>query len=207
MAPTYTSALFPHTRRDLLGSALALGTALAFPPTTSLVTASRPETLAGLWRTWLLTAADELRPQTPAPPTPAELAELVELQRQRTAATLATAALWDDPTVVLPWTNLALDLIRVHAPNPVRAARALALLHVALYDTLIATADARAAYPRPEPATDKAIVPLGSAGQQGSSFPSEPAAVAAAAATVLTYLFPKEAAETFAALVAASSTS
>ncbi len=102
-----------------------------------------------------------MRPPKPAPPTPDELTELVELQAQRTAATLATIAQWDDPTVVLPWTNLTLDLIRVHTPNPVRAARALALLHVALYDTLVATADARAAYSRPGPATDKAIVPLG----------------------------------------------
>ncbi|MDQ3226394.1 MAG: hypothetical protein M3Q50_07175, partial [Chloroflexota bacterium] len=40
---------------------------------------------------------------------------------------------WDDPTIVLPWTNLALDLIKVHQPNPVRAGRGLALLHVALF--------------------------------------------------------------------------
>jgi DNA-binding NarL/FixJ family response regulator len=47
--------------------------------------------------------------------------------------------------VVLLWTTLTLDLIRVHSPNPVRAARALALLHVALHDTLVATWDARTA--------------------------------------------------------------
>ena len=64
MAPTHTSAPCPRTRRAFLGSALALGTALAFPPTTSLVTASQSETLAGIWRTWLLTDGDELRPLT-----------------------------------------------------------------------------------------------------------------------------------------------
>src|SRR5215213_9045651 len=195
MAPTHTSAQCPRTRRALLGSALALGTALAFPPTTSLVTASQSETLAGIWRTWLLTSGDELRPLPPAPPAPHERAELVELQGQRTAATLATIAKWDDPTIVLPWTNLILDLIRVHTPNPVRAARALSLLHVALYDTLVATEDARVAFPRPGPAGDGAIVPLGRTPGSSSSFPSEHSAVAAAAASVLTYLFPDEPAD------------
>jgi len=154
-----------------------------------------------------LTTGDELRPPEPAPPTPEELSELIELQGQRTAATLATIARWNDPTVMLPWTNLALDLIRVHQPNPVRAARALALLHVALYDTLVATGDARAAYPRSGPATDKAIVPLANAVPGASSFPSDQAAVAAAASMVLTYLFPKESADTFAALADEAATS
>jgi membrane-associated phospholipid phosphatase len=201
MSPIHTSAPCPHTRRALLGSALALGTALTFPRTTSLVTASESEKTSGLWRTWLLTTGDELRPPAPASRAPDELAELVELQRQRTAATLAAVALWDDPTVILPWTNLTLDLIRVHTPNPVRAARALALFHVALYDTLVATDDARMAFPRPGPAGDGTIVPLGGTPRRSSSFPSEHAAVAAAAAAVLTYLFPDEIAAALQSLV------
>jgi membrane-associated phospholipid phosphatase len=108
---------------------------------------------------------------------------------------------------VLPWTTLALDLIRVHQPNPVRAARALALLHVALYDTLVATADARAAHPRPGPAMDTAIVPLGDPVPGASSFPSDQAAVAAAASTVLAYLFPKESADALSALAEEAATS
>jgi membrane-associated phospholipid phosphatase len=105
---------------------------------------------------------------------------------------LATIDRWDDPTVILPWTHLALDLIKVHQPNPVRAARALALLHVTLCDTLVATEDARMAFPRPGPSADRAIVPLGRTPISPSSFPSEHAAVARAAATVLAYLFPDE---------------
>ena len=180
------------TRRSLLGSALVGSTVLALPPLVASAAVSESDTTPGRWRTWLLTSSDELRPAEPAQPAPEELSELVELQGQRSAATLATIAKWDHPTVVLPWTHLALDLIRVHTPNPVRAARALALLHVALYDTLVATADARAAYPRPAPATDKALVPLGNPFPEASSFPSDHAAVAAAAAMVLDYLFPKE---------------
>jgi len=195
-----------HTRRALLGSALAATIAAAVSPATRAA-ASQAEVAPGLWRPWLLTSSDELRPSEPAPPTPEELSELVALQGQRTATTLTTTAYWNDPTVVLPWTNLTLDLIRVHTLNPVRAARALALLHVALFDTLVATEDARMAYPRPGPATDKAIVPLGAAGPVGSSFPSQQAAVAAAASAVLAYLFPKESPETFTALADEAATS
>lgn len=196
-----------YTRRALLGSALAASTALAFPPVATHVAADESDVTPGLWRTWLLATSDELRPAKPAPPTPDELSELVDLQTQRTASTLATSAHWDDRTIVLPWTNLTLDLIRVHTPNPVRAARALALLHVALSDTLVATGDARAAHPRPGPATDRAIVPLGDPVPGVSSFPSDQAAVAAAASTVLAYLFPKESAGTFAALADEAATS
>jgi membrane-associated phospholipid phosphatase len=196
-----------YTRRALLGSALAASASLAVPLVDTPAAAAASEATAGLWRTWLLASSDELRPAEPAQPTPEELSELVELQGQRSAATLTTIAQWDHPTVVLPWTNLTLDLIRVHTPNPVRAARALALLHVALYDTLVATWDARAAYPRPAPAMDKAIVPLGSAVLESSSFPSDQAAVATAASKVLAYLFPKESAETLSAVADEAATS
>jgi hypothetical protein len=98
MAPTHTSALFRRTRRTLIGSALSLVAALVSPSVTPLVAAFQPETMAGPWRTWLLTSGNELRPPTPVPPTPDELSELVELHRQRTAAALATIAPWDDPT-------------------------------------------------------------------------------------------------------------
>jgi membrane-associated phospholipid phosphatase len=183
-----------YTRRLLLSSVLAMGASLAFPPVASPATSTSGAT-PGSWRTWLLLTGDEVRPPEPSPPTPEELSELIALQGQRTAATVATIRQWDDPTVVLPWTTLALDLIRVHTPNPARAARALALLHVALYDALVATADARVTYPRPGPATDKAIIPLGTTVPEDSSFPSDQAAVAAAASTVLAYLFPKESAD------------
>jgi membrane-associated phospholipid phosphatase len=198
--PGFEAKSQPVTRRTLLRSALAASAALAFSSLAAPGVASHSDVPPGPWRTWLLSSSDEVRPPQPAPPTADELTELVELQGQRTAATLATIAQWDDSTVVLPWTNLALDLIRAHTPNPVRAARALALLHVALSDTLVATGDARTAYPRPGPWADKAIVPLGGVGTGDSSFPSDQAAVAAAASTVLAYVFPTEATETFATL-------
>ena len=196
MAPAHTSALCPRTRRALLGSALALGTTLAFPPTTSLVTASQSETMTGLWRTWLLTSgrraatatASCRRPRTSlpswwscsgnAPPRPSRRSRSGMIRRSS-----------------CPGRHLALDLIRVHTPNPVRAARALALLHVALFDTLVATEDARTAFPRPGPAMMGPSCRWDGRPVAASSFPSEHAAVAAAAATVLAYLFPEESAD------------
>ena len=185
MALTHASSPDPLSRRALLGSVLVGSASLVFRPLAAPVRGAESNVASGSWRPWLLSSSDELRPARPLPPTSDELAELVALQGQRTATTLVTIARWDDPTVVLPWTNLTLDLIRVHTPNPVRAGRALALVHVALYDALVAAADARATYPRPGPATDKAIVPLGTTVPEASSFPSDQAAVAAAASTVL----------------------
>lgn len=141
---------------------------------------------------WLLSSPRQLRPRSVPRLEEAELAELRELQARRTVETSATIDYWDDPTVILPWTNLGLDLIKAHRLNPVRAGRALALLHVAMFDTLLATADARRHADRPHPAVaDPAITVLGQTAPAASSFPSDQAAVAAAAATVLTYLFPQ----------------
>jgi membrane-associated phospholipid phosphatase len=179
------------TRRALLGSSLSAG-ALAALHLWAARTASAQETWAPrTWHTWLLASGDELRPAPPPPPSTEELAEVLDLQKQRTIEALATIDRWDDPAVVLPWTNLALNLIRMHQPSPARAARALALLHVALFDTLVATDDARSAFPRPGPSADRAIIPLGQISQSPSSFPSDHAAAAAAASTVLAYLFPR----------------
>jgi membrane-associated phospholipid phosphatase len=129
------------------------------------------------------------------------LAELRALQARRTVETSATVDYWDDPAVVLPWTNLGLDLIKAHRLNPVRAGRALALLHVAMFDTLLATTDARLHSDRPAPAVaDSSITVLGQRPSDNGSFPSDHAAVAAAAATVLTYLFPEASARELATL-------
>jgi hypothetical protein len=114
------------------------------------------------WRTWLLDADDQLRPANPGSPTDDERSELLTLQSGRTASTAATVAKWGDGPAVLPWTDLALDLIRIHRPSPVRAARALALLHTALHDAVVAVWDAKLAYPRAAPwQSEHSLVPIG----------------------------------------------
>jgi membrane-associated phospholipid phosphatase len=181
------------SRRTLIGGAFVTG-ALGIPGTISRGTvrpagASAPET----WRTWLLDSPDELRPQDPGEPTPAERDELIALQAKRSVGTGVMVSRWGDGPAILPWTGIALDLIQVHRPTPVRAGRALALLHAALADTIVAVQDARVAYPRPSPAqSDGQVTQLGTGDITGSSFPSEHAAVASCAASLLAYLFPDE---------------
>ncbi|HEX3303681.1 MAG TPA: phosphatase PAP2 family protein [Thermomicrobiales bacterium] len=177
------------SRRAVLGGAVALGALGIGRSNARAATSSAPET----WRTWLLISPDELRPSAPGNPPQSELDEVIALQSQRSVDSGIKISTWGDGPAVLPWTGIALDLIQVHRPGPVRAARALALLHAALADTVIAVRDAAAAYPRPAPSqADAQIVPLGSGNAAGSSFPSEHAAVASCAAAVLAYLFPKE---------------
>ena len=160
------------TRRRLLRTTLSAGalgmlgrrTLRAAPPDTEI---SSPR-----WRPWLLTRGDELRPVAPSAPSPEEFTELMSLQSTRTATVAADVARWDAPSVVLPWTNLALDLILIHQPNPVRAARALALLHVAAVRCARRPWDARGA-PAPSPtASTRRWSLFGSAPASSLSFPS-----------------------------------
>jgi membrane-associated phospholipid phosphatase len=66
----------------------------------------------------------------------------------------------------------------------------MALLHVAMYDALLAAYDAKAAYRRPGPAELDSRVDATIDAHGLPSYPSEHAAVGAAAAAVLSYLFP-----------------
>jgi hypothetical protein len=202
------------TRRAVLGRGLALGGLGIISQraglnaqgelVTPVVSLAAPPT----WRTWLLSSPDEVRPAAPAAPTADELNEVRLLQSQRTVETSQMVEAWGSGPAVLPWTALTLDLILVHKPSPVRAARALALVHAAMHDGVVATWDAKTAYLRPSPATlDQTIVPLGPEPDELSAFPSEHAAVAAAASTVLAYLFPAEAADGLSKLAEEAATS
>lgn len=164
-----------------------------------------PQRLAGAevasWSTWVLARPDVDRP--PGPPAEgsmearAELDEIVALQAARTAATDSAIRAWDgDPTS--SWTRLGVRRMDFYWPllpdvrlvTPVRAARAMALLHVALLDAMVATWDAKFAYRRRAPwRADRRIRRLASDADV-PSYPSEHAAAAAAAATVLAYLLP-----------------
>src|SRR5947207_14950362 len=95
-------------------------------------------------------------------------------------------AAWHQPSLhrlVFYWALLP----DVRAATPARSARAFALLHVAMYDALVAVWDAKYAYGRRAPARAdprvRALVPLA----DEPSYPSEHAAAAAAAAAVLAY--------------------
>jgi membrane-associated phospholipid phosphatase len=166
---------------------------------------------AGSWRTWVLASAAELRPDIPpmpgSPQARAEIDEILELQAAPTAETDSLVRAWDGlPTT--RWHTFALDLSGfywvllpdVRLATPARSARAFALLHVAMYDALVATWEAKYAYNRAAPARSdgrvRAFVPIADV----PSYPSEHAAASAAAAGVLSYLFPNEDTASFHAL-------
>ena len=161
-----------------------------------------PDPDAGNWATWVADGA-ALRPSPPPDATSAQTAreidEIVRLQSAVTPELEAMIRRWD-VTPTAAWHQLALDrlgfywalLPDVRAATPARSARAFALLHVAMYDALVAVWDAKYAYGRRAPARAdprvRALVPLA----DEPSYPSEHAAAAAAAAAVLAYLFPQE---------------
>jgi membrane-associated phospholipid phosphatase len=166
---------------------------------------------AGAWRPWVLASASELRPPAPAvagsPDAARELDAVVRAQAAG-ATTAATIARWSgSPSTV--WDSTALRLLDFYFPllpdvrlaTPARAARVMALVHVAMYDALLATWDAKYTYRRLSPAEAdprvRALIDV----QGVPSYPSEHVAVAEAAAVVLADLFPAEDTLAFHAMV------
>lgn len=161
------------------------------------------ESAAGQWRTFVLSNGAEFRPIAPpadgSPQARAEIDEIVRLQSQRTMTTDSLVQAWNVlPTK--PWHEKTLDLLGFYWPllpdvryaTPVRSARILSLVNVAMYDALVAAWNAKYTFNRHAPgAVDSRVHPLVDiAGVP--SYPSEHAAAAAAAASVLSFLFPFE---------------
>ncbi len=166
-----------------------------------------PDRDGGRWATWVLASGDALRP----PPPPAEgseealreLEEVVRLQAVSSAGRAEVEA-WDGlPTA--PWTRRGVELLDFYWPllpdvrtaTPARASRTMALLHVAMYDALVAAWDAKHAYGRQAPSEADGRVRRWAARSALPSYPSEHAVAAAAAAEVLAYAFPGEDAAAF----------
>lgn len=177
----------------LIGSLLLAG---------CVVPASSPpiEPQAGQWQTWVVSDVATVRP--PAPPDQAatrqELQELKTLAAQQDAATRAQVAYWDAGAPSYRWIELALAQFKSKPMPPLRIARGLSLMNVAIYDATVAAWDAKYIYNRPRPSTlDGTFTPL-LAAPNSPSYPSEHAVAAGAAATILGYLYPDDA-QTFAA--------
>ena len=155
------------------------------------------EPRAGEWGTWLLSSTDDVRPAPPpdATATLAEIAQLKELAAERDADAEALVAYWDAGSPSYRWISLALAQ---HAaaripPGPVYS-RGIALLNVAIYDAMVAAWDAKYTYHRLRPSqVDGTLTTLLDV-PDSPSYPSEHAVAAGAASTILTYLFPDNAA-------------
>lgn len=158
---------------------------------------------AGGWRTWVLSSGAELR--APAPPADAsaearaEADVVVARQQSLTPRDAAAIARWS-LSATAPWDSVALHTLDFYFPllpdvrtaTPVRAARVMALLHVAVYDAIVATWESKYAYRRRSPAGADGRVRLLVADDGVPSYPSEHAAVAAASYAVLAALFPHD---------------
>jgi membrane-associated phospholipid phosphatase len=151
---------------------------------------------AGKWKTWVISSGSAMR--LPAPPasdvTATELQWVRECVNQRDQATLNTIRYWDAGSPAYRWMQLAQQyVVNSNLAGP-QQTRALALVAAAISDATIAAWDSKYAYNRPHPSSlDPAIAPV-TAVPQSPSYPSEHGAAAGAAATVLSYLFPDQAA-------------
>lgn len=158
---------------------------------------------AGTWKTWVLTSGAELRPAAPAAAGSSderrEIEDILRVQHARTAATDSMVRRWNgSPTA--RWDSVTLHVLDFYFPllpdvrtaTPVRAARVMALLHLAMYDALVATWDAKYEFRRAAPADADPRVAMLAWVSSVPSYPSEHAAAGAAAAEVLSYLFPGE---------------
>jgi membrane-associated phospholipid phosphatase len=171
--------------------ALSGSNALAAP-----ISAGGLEPRAGTWRTWILSSGSQLR-RAPPPNrsvTAAEIRQLKDLAAQRDAPARDQIAFWETGGPIYRWNEIAINQALKNNTNTPMGARAMALLHVAIYDATIATWDSKYAYQRPRPSVvDRSLTTVVD-NPASPSYPSEHAAVAGAASAVLAYLFPKDAA-------------
>jgi len=153
------------------------------------------ETQAGQWHTWVLTSGSQFRPGPPpdSAATQVELDQLHALTEQRDGASVDQIAFWDTGAPSYRWNELTVTEALKHNLRTNYAWRALALVHVALSDAMVATWDAKYAYQRPRPSeVDPSLAPVVPS-PASPSYPSEHAAAAATASAILAYLFPDDA--------------
>ncbi len=170
-------------------------------------TPARPPMLAnfGQVRTWMLTPA-QLVAERPAPPPSTssaqmllEVAEVKSVVNGLTRDQLAVAHRWNDGagTYTPPghWNDIAAEHVRDARMSEVRAARAFALLNMAMHDAAVACWETKFYYfnPRPSQMDPSIRTPIGL--PNFPAYSSGHSTFSAAAATVLSYLFPASSTE------------
>jgi hypothetical protein len=154
----------------------------------------------GQVRAWMMAPADVLTERSGPPPSTSSARMQQDLQEVKstvdhlTREQLAVALLWNDGagTYTPPghWNDIAAEYVRDARFSEVRAARAFALLNMAMHDAAVGCWDAKFAYFNPRPSQlDRAI-------KTSIGLPNFPAytsghsTFSASAAVVLAYLFP-----------------
>lgn len=175
-------------------------------PWRSLESPPRPPMLPlyGRVTPWMLTAADIVAerpgppPSTSSPQMAHELAEVKEAARRLSRRQLAIAFKWADglgtPTPPGHWNWIAAPYIAEAGFSEVRAARAFALLNMAMQDAAIGCWDAKFTYFNPRPSQLDPSIRTSIGLPNFPAYTSGHSTFSAAAAEVLSYLFPSAAA-------------
>ena len=166
-------------------------------------TPARPPMLPNFGRVqaWTMTAAEVVAAEPPPPPSTSSAefrAELAEVRRTVDGLSrdqLAVALRWNDGagTYTPPghWNDIAAEYVRDAAMSEVRAARAFALLNVAMHDVAVGCWDAKYRYFNPRPGqldpSIKTVIGL----PNFPAYPSGHSTFSAAAAAVLSSIFPQ----------------
>jgi membrane-associated phospholipid phosphatase len=154
---------------------------------------------------WMMSPSDIVNSRPGPPPSTSsqqmkdEMTEVQNAVKHLTRAQAATSYKWADgassPTPPGHWNFIAEPYVAAANFSEVRAARALALLNMALHDAAVACWDTKYAYFNPRPTQMDPSVRTQIALPNFPSYESGHSVFSAAAATVLTYLFPNGAAQ------------
>lgn len=183
----------------LAAGMLLSGCGLPFtqPPVGAPRTELKVEAAAASWAPLAIADLSSLAvaapPDAASEPFRSELKELLALQASRTDADLAEIQAWNAQAAPLPWSAMTDQMLIEAGTAPPRAARALAIVHAAMFDATVAAWKAKGTHSRALPrAYESSLKPL--AGDEGiPSYPSEHAAIAGAASAALAAIFPEKA--------------
>jgi membrane-associated phospholipid phosphatase len=153
------------------------------------------ESRAANWKTWVIPSAREFRLAAPPgdAPTAAEISDLKSLSGKRDAAAKNLIAYWNVGPPSYRWHEIALSEAMRNALPWNYAMRHFALMHVAVYDALVAAWDSKFAYNRKRPSEFDGSLTTEFSNPRSPSYPAEHAVAAGAAAAVLSYVFPDRA--------------
>jgi membrane-associated phospholipid phosphatase len=198
--PEPSSALLLAAGRGLLASIrrsvrVALIGAIALLAGIATVRAGGPiEPNGGSWKTWVISSGRDFRVPPPPNDAAAEIAEVKALVGQRDAKARELIAYWDVGPPSYRWQQIALDEVMRNTLPWQWAVRDFALMHVAIYDAMVAAWDSKYAYNRERPSEVAVGLVAALPNPTSPSYPAEHAVAAVAATAVLSYLFPDRAA-------------
>lgn len=159
----------------------------------------------GLVQAWLMTSTEIASERPPAPPSTSsaqmqdEVAEVRRTVDHLSRTELAIAQKWNDGggTYTPPghWNDIAAEYIRDARMSEVRAARAYALLNIAMHDAAVACWGVKFLYFNPRPGQMDPAIKTVIGLPNFPAYPSGHSTFSAASAVVLSYLFPAAASD------------